>query len=676
MYLVTPPAASLLTALLISGLLVSGCSNSGSDSTNASEVAGDAVGIEEINESSVVDAIAVDSDGLVDAVDSNLAEVTPEDQEEDASNLVENEVISPTVVPEAVQASLELIADKTFRISWPLMDGADFYRILENPDGVSGFTQVGLDLDASVQTFDHRVALYKRVDARYIVQACNAAGCTDSEEQFVVGSLEGAIGYLKSSNSETEDRFGTSISMSADGTVLAVGAPSDDSRATGVNGNENDNSKRDSGAVYVFVLENGNWQQNAFLKASNTDERDGFGRTVSLSADGSTLAVGTRGEGSGSLGINGEQNDVSAPISGAVYLFVRTNDSWQQQAYVKASNTDQSDQFGEAVSLSANGDTLAVGAIGEDSAASGVNGSQVNDSGGGFSYGAAYVFVRTDESWEQQAYLKASNPGLNDFFGHAVSLSADGNTLAVGASQEDSASTGVNGNQTNNGAPTSGAVYVYARINGNWRQQAYVKSSNPTSDGVDQFGGRDFFGSELSLSADGNTLAVGAYGEDSAAQGIDGDQLDNTGFGFGAVYVFVRSEGVWQQQEYIKASNSFEGDFFGRSVSLSANGDFLAVGAYGEDSVATGVNGDQNLDFAGFAGAVYLFERASGQWRQQAYLKSGNPDPSDHFGWSVSLSAQGDTLAVGASGESSVATGINGNQSDNSALNAGAVYLY
>ena len=186
----------------------------------------------------------------------------------------------------------------------------------------------------------------------------------------------------------------------------------------------------------------------------------------------------------------------------------------------------------------------------------------------------------------------------------------------------------------------------------------------------------------MSLSADGNTLAVGATGEDSSATGINGDQTDNTFADdpfteeAGAVYVFTRSGSEWEQQAYIKASNTDGIDIFGISISLSADGNTLAVGAFGEASSAIGINSDQNDNAAEEAGAVYVFRRMGSLWEQQAYIKAGNTDAEDFFGRSVSLSADGNTLAVGAFGEDSSATGINGDQTDNSGDRAGAVYLY
>ena len=199
-----------------------------------------------------------------------------------------------------------------------------------------------------------------------------------------------------------------------------------------------------------------------YIKASNTDANDRFGHSISLSADGNTLAVGAWQEGSNATGINGDQSNGDATKSGAVYIFTRSADNnWSQQAYIKASNTDANDNFGYSISLSADGNSLAVSATGEASSATGINGDQSNDSGAEDS-GAAYIFTRSaDNTWSQQAYIKASNTGNIDRFGHSISLSADGNTLAVGASWESSNAKGINGDQSNNDAKDAGAVYLY-----------------------------------------------------------------------------------------------------------------------------------------------------------------------------------------------------------------------
>ena len=260
----------------------------------------------------------------------------------------------------------------------------------------------------------------------------------------------------------------------------------------------------------------------------------------------------------------------------------------------------------------------------------------------------------------QAAYLKASTPGFGDWFGGAVAISGD--TVVVGANSEGSNATGVNGDQTNNNANNAGAAYVFQRVAGAWSQQAYLKASNT--------GAGDGFGSRVAVS--GDTVVIGAAGEDSAATGINGNQADNSATTAGAAYVFHRSAGVWSQQAYLKASNTDAGDAFGISVSVA--GDTVVVGASFESSQATGANGNQADNNAGGAGAAYVFQRNGGSWSQQAYLKASNTESLDTFGASVAVS--GDTLIVSAPWEDSSATGVNGNQADNGSIFSGAAYVF
>jgi Cadherin-like beta sandwich domain/FG-GAP repeat len=395
--------------------------------------------------------------------------------------------------------------------------------------------------------------------------------------------------YVKASNTDAGDRFGFSVALSGD--TLAVGAPYEDSAATGVNGNEADDTVAQSGAVYVFTRNAGVWTQQAYVKASNTGGGDLFGGTVTLSGD--TLAVGAHQEDSSSTGINGGQgNDATTGNSGAVYVFTRNVGTWSQEAYIKASNTGATDFFGYYSAVALSGDTLAVGAYAEASSATGINGNQADNSMG--NSGAAYVFTRNAGTWSQQAYVKASNTNAGDTFGQSVALSGD--TLAVGAHFEDSNAVGVNGDDTNSLAPSSGAAYVFARNAGVWSQQAYLKASN-TATG-------DRFGASVALSDD--ALAVFAQGEDGADFGINGTQTNNSSSSSGAVYAFVRDAGVWTQHFYIKSSNSDANDEFGWSLAISA--DTLAVGSQFEDSVATGINGNEADNTALESGAAYVFE--------------------------------------------------------------------
>ena len=393
---------------------------------------------------------------------------------------------------------------------------------------------------------------------------------------------------IEPSNGDLAGGFGLSVAI--DGDTIVVGAPFESSGATGVNGDQNDTSAFGAGAAYVFVRNGTTWTQQAYLKASNTRANTQFGNSVAIVGD--TVAVGSLHEASSATGVNGNQNDTSAPDAGAAYVFVRNGTTWTQQAYLKASNAGSGDLFGRPVRMS--GDTLVIGAFFEDSSATGVNGDQGDNSAQ--DAGAAYVFVRNGTTWSQQAYLKASNTEANDTFGSSVAI--DGDTVVVGAYHEASSATGVNGDQSDNSAPDAGAAYVFVRNGTTWSQQAYLKASN--TDANDEFG---------AAVVSGDTVAVGALQEASNARGINGDQSDNSAPNAGAVYVFTRSGTTWTQRAYVKASNTDPGDGFWRCDMV---GDTLAVGAPDEDSAATGVNGDQNDNSADGAGAVYVFTGLTG----------------------------------------------------------------
>jgi hypothetical protein len=502
---------------------------------------------------------------------------------------------------------------KTFRFSWTDVADATHYKLLENPDSSAGFTQVGSDIPQGTQSIDHVVPLYARLNAQYILQSCNAVDCTDSASIAVSGSLVGSIGYFKASNTERIDRFGGAVALSADGRTLAVGAIGEDSDAVGIDGDQGNNLALNSGAVYIFSRDN-------------------------------------------------------AGVWGGT------------PTYVKASNTEANDFFGIAVALSADGNTLAVGALGEDSA--GIRGSDNSESRSG----AVYVYSRDTTStttsfgdWSDAFYIKASTVAVNidafDNFGRALALSADGNTLAVGATGEDSDAVGIDGDQANNTAWDSGAVYVFSRDSvGVWGgAPTYVKASNTESS--------DFFGTALALSADGSTLAVGATGEASL---IGLTQGNNGARRSGAVYVYSRGTGgIWSDAFYVKASKTVPtkidaDDAFGSSVALSADGSTLVVGAIGERSNATGIDGGQSDNSNIRAGAVYVFNRlGNGGWQNEpTYLKASNTGAEDEFGGAVALSADGNTLAVGARFEDSDAVGIDSDQANGTISDSGAVYVF
>ncbi len=444
--------------------------------------------------------------------------------------------------------------------------------------------------------------------------------------------------YVKASNPGDFDRFGTVVAISGD--TMIVAAENESSNATGVNGNQNNNSAFTSGAAYLYVRTGTNWAQQAYLKASDSAAGFRFGHAVAI--DGNTVVVGAPGVADGKLG--------------AAYVFVRNGATWTEQARLRPSN-DGGD-FGATVSVS--GDTIVIGAWSESSGGLGVGGSQSPYNS--VSSGAAYVFVRSGVTWSQQAYLKASNAGAGDEFGLAVGVSGD--TVVVGAHRESSNATTVNGNEADNSSALSGAAYVFFRTGATWTQQSYLKPANT--------GAGDFFGTAVAVS--GNTILVGAPQEDSSTVGSNGDPFLEDASSSGAAYVFVRNGTTWSQQAYLKASNTGAGDRFGDAVAV--DGDRVVVGARGEDSNGLEAN---NTTFN--SGAAYLYLRLGVNWSQQAYLKAQFPDggfyelgSGDAFGTSVGIS--GGTAVAGAPNESSNATGVNGNQSNNSLSQAGAAYVF
>ncbi len=333
--------------------------------------------------------------------------------------------------------------------------------------------------------------------------------------------------YLKPSYTEASDRFGFSVALSNDGLRLAVGAIRDDSGATEVDGDPSDGSQSDSGAVYVFRDNVSVWIEEAYVKASVSDVDDFFGWSVELSGDGATLAVGTRHEDSSAIGVDGDANDNASLNSGAVHVYSRQQTTWTHQAYIKASNTDTKDHFGYHLALDDTGDTLVVGALGEDGDASS-EGEPGTDNNNVNLAGAVYVFSRSAQTWTQEAYLKADvvNPAS---FGWSVDLAATGDSLVVGAPGEKSAASGVGADPSNQTAEDAGAAYVFRKVAGVWRQQAFLKASN-----AEEY---DLFGWAVTISDDGETIAVGANLEDGSTTEIGGTPNDDS-FDSGAVYLF------------------------------------------------------------------------------------------------------------------------------------------
>ncbi|MDB4456223.1 thrombospondin type 3 repeat-containing protein [bacterium] len=356
---------------------------------------------------------------------------------------------------------------------------------------------------------------------------------------------------LTASDGAQSDYFGSSVSI--DGDTAVIGADRDD-----------DNGDY-SGSAYVYIRSNGVWSEQAKLTASDGSEGDSFGQSVSI--DGDTAVIGAH---------------LNDNFIGSAYVYVRSNGVWSEQAKLTASDAASDDQFGYSVSI--DGDTAVIGAWRDD------------DDDNGSDSGSAYVYVRTNGVWTEQQKLTASDGAYDDQFG--ISVSIDGDTAVIGAHYDDDNGSG------------SGSAYVYVRSNGVWSEQAKLTAS----DGAwsDNFG--------YSVSIDGDTAVIGA--------GYDDDNGNNSG----SAYVYVRSNGVWSEQAKLTASDGPGSDNFGRSVSI--DGDTAVIGARLDDD-----NGSDS-------GSAYVYVRSNGVWSEQQKLTASDGAANYLFGRSVSI--DGDTAVIGA----------------------------
>ncbi len=321
------------------------------------------------------------------------------------------------------------------------------------------------------------------------------------------------------------------------------------------------------------------------LIAEGGADNDEFGYSVAVYRD--TAVIGAHQH-----DVNGNAN------AGAAYVFTRDplSREWSQPIKLTASDSEEDDGFGHSVAVV--GDTVVVGAYGDDG-----------------NRGAAYVFTRPDGGWTSTttaAKLTASDGKEDDRFGHSVAVVGD--TVVVGAYGDD-------GNR--------GAAYVFTKTGGAWTTTT-TAAKLTASDGEanDEFG--------VSVAVDEDTVAVGAHLHDLDVDGAS--MLDA-----GAVYVFTKPAAGWTsstESAKLTATDGAAGDEFGISVAI--DGDTVVTGAYRDDSMAT--DSDDGLD----SGSVYVFDRdpESGKWSQTAKLTASNGDGGDRFGNSVAV--DGDTAVVGA----------------------------
>ena len=325
---------------------------------------------------------------------------------------------------------------------------------------------------------------------------------------------------LLASDIQATDYYGVSVSISNDGNTAIVGSAYEDTGGT------------DAGAAYIYTRSGSTWSEQQKIVASNAGGNDRFGESVAISGDGDTVIVGAPFEDTGNS--NG----------GAAYIFTRSGSTWSQQTILTASDAGNTDNLGWSVYISNDGNTAIAGA-------------PYHNTSGNTNSGAAYIFTRSGSTWSQQQKIVASDPQMDDNFGISVSISGDGNTAIAGARYEDT-----------NGS-NAGAAYIFTRSGSTWSQQQKIQS--------DDIQAGDEFGISTALSGDGDTAIVGAHWEDTTADKA------------GSAYIFTRSGSTWSQIKKLNASNAGQSDRFGFSVAISNDERTAIVGSEFEDTGASNV---------------------------------------------------------------------------------------
>jgi hypothetical protein len=383
---------------------------------------------------------------------------------------------------------------------------------------------------------------------------------------------------ITASDAQASALFGWSVSISGDYAI--VGSHYEDTGGT------------NAGAAYIYKRDasTGVWGSEQKIKASDKEQSDQFGYSVSISGD---YAI-----------VGAFLEDTGGANAGAAYIYKRdaTTGVWGSEQKIQAGDKQTTDRFGISVSIS--GDYAIVGAYREDT--------------GGTDAGAAYIFKRDPSTgtWTQQQKIQASDKQAGDEYGRSVSISGD--YAIVGSHYEDT------------GATNAGAAYIYKRdpSTGQWGSEQKIQASDKQQD--------DTFGYSVSIS--GDYAIVGALGEDTG------------GSAAGAAYIYKRdaSTGQWGNEQKIQAGDRQAQDEFGISVSIS--GDYAIVGAYYEDEGGTD------------AGAAYVFKRDGTTWSEIKKLTASDAQQNDQFGWSVAI--DGTCAIVGVLLE------------DTGATDAGAAYIY
>jgi hypothetical protein len=351
--------------------------------------------------------------------------------------------------------------------------------------------------------FAGRRSGWYRVGTVVAVAALVSAGVVSSAAARVAPNAWVQQGGLTAADAAVDDSFGSAVDISRDGTTAIVGA-------SGKSGN--------AGAVYVFVNNGSTWVQQGELTASDAASSDGFGESVAVSLDGSSVVIGAPLK-----TVGGFAN------TGAAYVFTRSGTTWSQKAELFASPVGRGSYFGSSVAIQSVGTTVAVGA-------------PYKSVSGHRRAGAAFVYKRTPTGWTQSGMLTASDASDGDRFGSKVIVKE---SLVLASAPFH---TNANG--------STGAVYVFDGAGGTYVQKTVLTASDGQAG--------DHFGLAMDLSL--ATLVVGTPDHVVGSHRV------------GAAYVFTHSDttGIWTQRARLAPTAGTNADNFGAAVAISSAS--IAVG--------------------------------------------------------------------------------------------------
>ncbi|MEO8017689.1 MAG: hypothetical protein ABI769_07735 [Pseudomonadota bacterium] len=498
---------------------------------------------------------------------------------------------------------------KELVFNWDPVPGAVNYRLMTNTAAHGYFEPLGDRIPAARPRAAIPIAVHKQnwSTARYFVQACNPAGCTRSNEILPSDLMLDAIGYLKSSNTGAQDALGSQVALSADGSTLAVSADGED----GPN-----NSLPDSGAVYVYRRSGRRWAQEAMLRASDGLPNTSLGgrssvtfRNMGLSADGTLLAVGAP-----------TRERAGLANAGMVFVFQRAADnSWSEVAKFAGLVANSDDQFGYSVDVASDGTVIKVSSL-------------YPQGGTGTPEGRTHFYYRNGGTWD---YSGAIAPPYAGDRCPTVRMTADAKLL-------------VSACKTSTG---QGRLVMSRRVAGTWSRvadQAYLWFENPN----------------MAVTYDGSWLAV-----------HEGD----TFYTEGGIGVYRRDNLTWVKDAHWLPPSNVGHDGFGHAMEFSRHGDYLAFSD--PTWYASGAGAQEQWSSSGSSdGGVLVLKRRPGSIPDFFYtylIKAPNPGALDRFGESVAFGGpDGHYLAIGAPGEDSAATGVDGDRQNEAGEDSGAAYLY